>query len=525
MIPQEPPDITCINLTGSLEEHGKNRAPTTPEAALEVTNSFDMEMVRGVQHELHLLQGCCLEAERADIVAFHLAGLRNALSEAPHPHLVVTMEEIRMLGQLLRELAEYSQVHFSRVPVVLDYLEILLPCLSRSLRDITNHYEDRTLTKENRWRKMYHAMTQEAGGLQLPQRFILYNHFLTLLRELLTRSPNFDFNTMESTRIQIMQLREARGIPPPPIRLTPTIRPDALEDDTDLTSNIHWAEKIFSLPLPSRTALKHQQLSKSCGPHLPWNQIRMPSDARVLFMRTRSFNERQISLIVYQSARDRCPYFLIRIYHMGSPWFSLRGAHELCVDRDGSNLQFWRWSPSEGCARLWASLCFMTWEELVLMYCCFVSFKIRNSLTLQVANEDLTLRGEYKLFQARIVDDGFMHSLIVYEDLMTKGIRLHAAIWDGDFRQCPVWTAFVTHQSASTKWIKRISKKRVRLADVQLYVFCQDYRQQNQRRGSAGAFEICFVSEEAYAATKRFKDLLSPSSTDTSMTTDSITQS
>lgn len=131
------------------------------------------------------------------------------------------------------------------------------------------------------------------------------------------------------------------------------------------------------------------------------------------------FNERQITLIVYQSARDRCPYFLLRIYHMGSPWFSLRGAHELCVERDGSSLQFWRWSPNENCAKLWANLCFMTWEgtvpfhnylravsdansyiELVLMYCCFVSFKTRNSLTVQVATEDLILRGERKLFQA-----------------------------------------------------------------------------------------------------------------------------
>ncbi|KAF9766462.1 hypothetical protein IL306_001141 [Fusarium sp. DS 682] len=90
---------------------------------------------------------------------------------------------------------------------------------------------------------------------------------------------------------------------------------------------------------------------------------------------------------------------------------------------------------------MWANLCFMTWEELVLLYCCFLSFKTRNSLTVQLAAEDLTLWGERKLFQA-IVDDGFMHSLIVYEDYMTKGLRLHAAVWDGDLRQCPVWTAF-----------------------------------------------------------------------------------
>nr|RBQ90033.1 hypothetical protein FVER53263_00841 [Fusarium verticillioides] len=427
------------------------------------------------------------------------------------------MEEVSISGQLLRELAEYSKVHFSRVPVVLDYLEIILPCLSRSLRDITTYYEDRTLTKENRWRKMYHSMTQEAGGLSLPQRFILYNRFLSLLGKLLLRSPNFDFNTMECTRLQLMQLREARGIPPPPIRLDSTIRPDSmLDDDSGIANNIHWAEKIFSLPLPSRTPLKHQQSSKAYGPHAPWSQVRMPSDARILFIR--SFDERQITLIVYQSGRDRCPYLLLRTFHMGTPWFSLRGAHELCVERNGSSLQFWRWSSSEHCPKMWANLCFMTWEELVLVYCCFLSFKTRNSLTVQVANEDLALWGERKLFQARILDDGFMHSLIVYEDYVTKGVRLHAAVWDGDLRQCPVWTAFITHQSASPKWIKRVSKTRVRLADIQLYVFCQEYRQQNQRINRAGAFEIRFVSEEA---AKRFKELFSPALIDDSTATES----
>ncbi|KAK7415488.1 hypothetical protein QQX98_005841 [Neonectria punicea] len=472
-----------------------------------------MELVPGGQIEFQLLQGCCLEANRADVVAFHLDGLRASLPDPPHPHLTVTIEEIRISSQLLRELADNSQIHFSRVPVVLDYLEIILPCLSRSLRDITGHYEDRTLTKENRWRKMYHDMTDEAGGLSLPQRFILYNHFLTLLRELLTRSPNFDLNSLESTRLQVMQLRESRRIPPPPIRVGPVIRPDSLLDDSGITSTIHWAEKIFSLPLPSRTALKHQRPSRSFGPHVPWDHIKMPSDARVLFMRP--FNDRQLSLIVYLSPRDRCPYFLLRMYHMGSPWFSLRGAHELCIDRSGSSLQFWRWSASEGRAKLWASLSLMTWEEMTLLYCCFLSFKARNSLTVHVAPQEQTLHGERKLFQARILDDGHRHSLIVYEDILTKGIRLHAAVWDGPLRQCPVWTAFVTHQSASSTWMKRVSKYKIRLADIQLYVFCQNYQQQNQRRGSAGVFEICFVSEEA---SKRFKELFSPTTTGATLT-------
>jgi len=51
--------------------------------------------------------------------------------------------------------------------------------------------------------------------------------------------------------------------------------------------------------------------------------------------------------------------------------------------------------------------------------------------------EDLTYF-EY----SQIIDDGYKHSLIVYEDTASKGMRLHAAVWEGELQQCPVWTAF-----------------------------------------------------------------------------------
>jgi hypothetical protein len=88
----------------------------------------------------------------------------------------------------------------------------------------------------------------------------------------------------------------------------------------------------------------------------------------------------------------------------------------------------------------------------------------------------------------------------------------------------------VTHQSASPTWLKRVSAHRIRLADIHLYVFNEKYQQQNQRRGSAGAFEISFVStegqqtelqsvlkpsgkilaDENIAASRRFKELFQP---------------
>ncbi|KAM0462339.1 hypothetical protein ACHAPV_003813 [Trichoderma viride] len=366
----------------------------------------------GATVDAHLLKGCCLEAERSDSVWLRLEGLFQALPEANRRQLRSLIDEIRTTSLILRELADLSQVHQDRVPLVLDPLNTILPCLSRSLRDIVTHYEDRKLTKVNRWRTMFHEMTNEAGGLQLPQR------------------------------------------------------------------------------------------SESFGPHRPWGHLTIPNNSKVLFRRP--VDDDKISLIAYSDGRDGSPYLLLRTFYMGGPWFSLRGVHELCIQRENDSIQFTRWSHSENCSKLWATLRFGTWEELILMYCTFLALKSRNALTVQLATKEYALKGERKLFQAAILDDGFKHSLIIYEDRHTGGRRIHVAVYEGELRQCPVWTAFITHQSSSPTWLKRVSRKRIRLADVQLYVFSQQYRQSTQRKGTGGSFELQFYSEEA---AQSFSDL------------------
>ncbi|KAF6836609.1 hypothetical protein CPLU01_03644 [Colletotrichum plurivorum] len=461
--------------------------------------------------DYRLLQGCCLEAERADLVSVNLEGLRQALPDSFGGHLAALVEEMRSSARALRDLADLSQMHFGRVPILLNYLNIVLPCLSRTLRDIINFYENRALTKEMRWRKMYHTMTSEARGLPLPQRFMLYNHFLNSLKQLLTRSPNFDLNGLENLRTRIIELREARGLPTPTGQIGPVIRPETMLLPMMQDPDAHWAEQIFSLPLPSRTALKHSKPSEARGSFMAWGQLNIPKETKMLFRRP--FDEDRISLMMYLNLVNQTPYVLLRQYHQGQPWFTLRGTHELVIHREGSALHLNRWSQVDKMPKLWSALSFKTWEgtyllfELVLFHCTFVSLKARNTLTVSMNAREFKLSGEKRLFQAQIIDDGFKHSLIVYRDLATQGLRLHAAVWEGELRQCPVWTAFVTHQSASPTWLHRKSRHRVWLKDVQLYVFCHRYRQQNQRKGQAGAFEISFVSDEGAA---RFKEVFYP---------------
>lgn len=59
----------------------------------------------------------------------------------------------------------------------------------------------------------------------------------------------------------------------------------------------------------------------------------------------------------------------------------------------------------------------------------------------------------------------------------------------------------VTRQASSPNWMKRASRKRVRLTEIQPYVFCQNYKHKNQRRGQSGAFEIAFLNEGGKSCT------------------------
>lgn len=314
---------------------------------------------------------------------------------------------------------------------------------------------------------------------------------------ILLRSPVFDMGLFENLRYQIMLFREARSIPPPSAQVGPLISHDTMPPH-HVDPTVHWVEKVFALPLASRTALDDQQQSKSLGPHHTWNHHPTPPNSKPLHHQ--SFNASHLSLTIFLDGASRAPYLLLRILVLGAAWFSVRGVHELCIDRESSSgLRFKRWSASEAGPKLWAVLYFATWEELVLLHSVFVSLKARNGLTVRLAPEEFRLRGESRLFQACIIDDGSRHVLIVYRDRQTGALRLHASVCEGELRNCPVWTAFVTHQSASPTWLTRISPHRVRLADIQLYVFCRHYRQQNQRRGSIGAFDIRFVADQAAA--------------------------
>ncbi|RYP65135.1 hypothetical protein DL769_006414 [Monosporascus sp. CRB-8-3] len=475
-----------------------------------------------------LLQGCHREAHRANIVAIQLQGLRAALPEHYYAHLDTLISEIHIGSKLLRDVGDQLLVHIPRVPQVIDYLNVLLPCLCKSLRDITTYYNDRTMTKEKRWRYLYNKMSAEHPGILLPARFSMYNQYLRFLLLLLARSPNFNINALDDLKDRILQLRETRNIPPPTtVTRGELIRRGDLILDWNHRSNTHWAESIFlRSPRSKREFREHgvrHRTSEVFGPlsrlgQLPMTQGPMSRDVKILFKR--SFDNDRISVMFFLQGIDQAPFIYVRSFdNLGEPWVSRRGAHELCIRRDSSStLILNRWSNSERRRKRWAALCFATWEELVLFHCTFVCLKAHSLLTVKVNPEEFILNKERRLFQAQIIDDEFHHSLVVYEDKVTKGIRLHAAVWDGQLRHCPVWTAFVTPHCFSPGWLVRRSPHRVWLKDLDPFVFCERYRPQNQRNNKVGAFEIYFVNEEAATRFKEFFSEPAPAPTITTAT-------
>ncbi|RFU23685.1 hypothetical protein B7463_g12653, partial [Scytalidium lignicola] len=215
-------------------------------------------------------------------------------------------------------------------------------------------------------------------------------------------------------------------------------------DNCEASQQRHWAEKIFEDTPKSVTGLRHRRESKCFGPSMLDINLGVTSQSVVLFKL-----------------------------------------------RKGASLQLRRWSSHNEHPTCWTALFFKTWEKMVLFHCAFVALKFRCPFTRIMHPEDFALSGETRLFQGRIIDDGYEHSLAVYQEEKSGGLRLHAAVWSGELKKCPVWTAFVTHQSTSPQWIVRRSKHRIWLKEIYPHVFCKDYKKKHQLK-KHGEFEIYF---------------------------------
>ena len=92
---------------------------------------------------------------------------------------------------------------------------------------------------------------------------------------------------------------------------------------------------------------------------------------------------------------------------------------------------------------------------------------------------------------SRIFDYHAEHILRLFREKDTGVVRLQASVLTTELRMKPIWTAFITRQIHMPKWASWDSKKMVFLADLQQFVFIDDYSPQNT---STGEFLLTFIS-------------------------------
>jgi len=129
--------------------------------------------------------GCWQEARRADKVAAILLALRTALPEY-YENISAVLKEVESASRLLRDLYDLFPIYRSRVPVVLYYLNVILPTFQKTMRDMLIYIDNGDLPARTQWTLMSQRLSDQ-GGMTLAQRFVMYCEALVQTVRLLSR--------------------------------------------------------------------------------------------------------------------------------------------------------------------------------------------------------------------------------------------------------------------------------------------------------------------------------------------------
>ncbi|KAH8805292.1 hypothetical protein F5884DRAFT_681119 [Xylogone sp. PMI_703] len=397
-----------------------------------------------------MADGCWLEAQRTDLIARNIYHLRNALDLKFSEQTTALLRQIEITSRLLRDLYDLFPIYQSRVTILTYFLQVLIPCLERTLRDMRVYVDNKGLQPTQQWTLMIERLGEQEG-ITIIQRFAMYNAFLVHLVQLLTRSQLYNPMSLEELCVKILRLRRLQGIPAPPIALRSPIAavlPAPLHPEQR-----HWAEKIFEVDPKPTTNLRHRQESKCFGPVISDVNSGFTPESAVIFKLP--FDKNRLSITVYSQSdtpdvtRVLCRWMDSRL----NPRFSCYGINELCIRRKGSSLELRRWSQSHEQPTSWVVLFFKFWES---MYYC-----------------ELQPLGIGRL--------NFLSEMVLFHCTF---VALKARF---------------PHQSASSQWIVRRSKHRMWLKEIYPYVFCKAYTTSHQLKKN-GEFEIYFCDSRGMSS-------------------------
>lgn len=83
------------------------------------------------------LLGCWREAQRADKAVVQLLRIRTVLDLEFREHITAVLREIESSSRLLRDLYDLFPIYRSRVPIVIYYLDIILPSFERTIKNMS----------------------------------------------------------------------------------------------------------------------------------------------------------------------------------------------------------------------------------------------------------------------------------------------------------------------------------------------------------------------------------------------------
>lgn len=123
------------------------------------------------------LLGCWREAQRADKVAGHLLRIRNTLELEFFEHITAVLKEIESASRLLRDLYDLFPIYRSRVPMIVYYLNVILPSLLKTLQQMMIYVDNEGISARSQWTLMYERMGDQ-GSMTLAARFVMFVDFL-----------------------------------------------------------------------------------------------------------------------------------------------------------------------------------------------------------------------------------------------------------------------------------------------------------------------------------------------------------
>ncbi len=197
------------------------------------------------------LQGCWREAQRADKVAMALTKIRAALNDEFFESITAVIRELESISSLLRDLYDLFPIYRARVPIMVYYLNIVLPSLAESSEQMLSNFDSSAFPARIRWERGSQKLGDQ-GGMSIAARLVMFSDFLVQLIRLLTRyvleirsfsiaeefsSPLYEPMTLELLRIRSLRLRLLQGLPG-------TIREGLCPEQDLLTIEIYLAPPV-----------------------------------------------------------------------------------------------------------------------------------------------------------------------------------------------------------------------------------------------------------------------------------------